>query len=375
MTNLVTAKTTTIETLPNELLAPIFRLTGQGTCARVSTHWQDVQMINFSSLRNEYSQNPKIRRFMPRTDRPETATECNATLRRTILNVLDYYRNFSNIQPDTFSRKGLIEACDLEELIIEADQQADKNLVTLWNHLPAEIIQQLAALIPYPANATNAQIAFAIRNGIQHNRADIQAILSQVTELSVLSEGLSAIPSEIGLFVNLQTLDLRNNQIISLPPEIGNLVILQRLFLDDNQIRFLPREIGNLVNLTMLSLCGNSITSLLPEIGNLVNLQNLYFNGNQLKTLPSEIGKLKHLQELSLDSNQITFLPAEIGNLENLIVLELSNNQITFLPAEIGKLMSLQVLHLQNNPLSYAARNLIAKYCIQNPACLIKIDP
>ncbi len=205
MTNSVTTKpSTNIEALPNELLAPILRMTGQSTCARVSRHWHDVQMINFSSLRNEYNQNPKIRKFMPTTDRPETAFDCGEILRETVANVRDYYRKFSGVQPDDFPRTSLIEACDLEELINKAD---DKNLATLWNHLPPEIIQQLAALTPYPANATNAQIASAIRNGIQTNRAAILAVLSQVTELQVTDlsleyKSLSALPREIGLFVN-----------------------------------------------------------------------------------------------------------------------------------------------------------------------------
>jgi len=349
MANLVIACATNIEALPNELLAPILRMTGQSTCARVSRHWQDVQTINFSSLRDEYSRNPKIRKFMPTTDRPETSIECGEILRQTVANVRGYYRKFSGVQPDGFSRTNLIEACHLAELISEAD---DKNLVTLWNHLPPEIFQQLAILTPYPANATNAQIASAIRNGIQTNREAILAVLSQVTELSLFDTGLSALPPEIGLFVNLQTLSLRSNQLSTLPTEIGHLVNLQTLDLEFNKLKTLPREIGNLMN-----------------------LQTLDLEFNKLKTLPPEIGHLVNLQRFDLTYNQITSLPAEIGHLVNLQVLLLSFNKLTSLPAEIGHLMNLQILNLIRNNLSYTARTLIANYRIQNPACLIHIDP
>ncbi len=357
------ASVTNIEDLPNELLASILRMTGQCTCARVSRRLHDVQMFIFSRLRDDYSQNPKIRRFMP---------TYGEILRQTVANVRDYYRKFSGVKPDGFSKTGLIEACDLAELITEAD---DKNLVTLWNHLPPEIFQQLAILTPYPANATNGQIATAIRNGIQTNREAILAVLSQVTELQIINTDLSALPPEIGLFVNLQTLDLALNKLNTLPPEIGNLVNLQLLCLDRNQITSLPPEIGNLVNLTGLTLSKNQITSLPPEIGHLVNLQVLMLAFNKLRTLPEEIGHLVNLQELWLQCNELRTLPREIGNLVNLQELWLTFNELRTLPREIGILANLQELDLRRNNLFTAHLALIANYLTQNPGCHIYIDP
>jgi|GEM_PF-1774472 len=348
MTNAVI---TNIEALPNELQASILYFTGQSTYARVSKHWQNVQMINFNSLRNTYSQNPKIRKFMPTKDRPEPAIECSEILRQTVANVRDYYRKFSGVQPDGFSRTSLIEACDLAELINEAD---DKNLVTLWNHLPPDIIQQLAALTPYPElnNATNAQIASAIRNGLRNNRAAIQAVLSQVTQLSLRSQGLSELSPEIGLFVNLQTLDLSENQITSLPAEIGHLVNLTQLDLYHNQITSLPAEIGHLVNLQTLDLSENQITSLPAEIVHLIHLQTLNLHHNQITSFPPEIVHLIHLQTLNLHHNQITSLPPEIVHVIHLQTLDLSHNQITSLPAEIGHLVNLTQLDLPHNQIT-----------------------
>jgi hypothetical protein len=396
MTNPVATKQpTTIDSLPDFVLGHILRIAEQNTCAQVSRLWRNVY---FSSLRNEYCQNPMIQRFMPTTDRPETGIECGEILRQTINNVRDYYIKVSGVQSDVFSRKVLIEACDLEKLITESDQQADKNLVTLWNCLPPEITQQLAAQTEYPANATDSQIASAIRYGIQTNRAAIQAVLNQVTELSLAFKGLSVLPPEIGLFVNLTNLDLslsnlltlpaeignlvnlthldlHFNQLTSLPPQIGNLVNLTWLFLHSNQLTTLPEEIGNLVNLQSLGLEDNQITSLPPQIGNLVNLTRLILHSNQLTTLPEEIRHLRNLTRLDLCNNNLLTLPAEIGNLVNLTWLILHSNQLTTLPAEIRHLRNLTRLYLLGNNLSYAARTLIANYRIQNPACQIEIDP
>ena len=234
MTNLVTAiPTTNIEDLPDFVLAHILRITEQSTCAQVSKQWRNIQRENFRSLWNEYRHNPKIQRFMPTMDCPETGTDYSKILCQTVANVRNYYRKFSNVQPDRFLRTNLIETRDLEELISEAD---DKNLVTLWNHLPPEIIQQLADLTPYPANATNTEKASAIRNGISSYRESILDVLSHVTKLSLISKNLSALPPEIELFVNLQELDLRNNQLTTMPPEIGHLVNLRWIDLDRNPI-------------------------------------------------------------------------------------------------------------------------------------------
>ena len=343
----------TIEALPNELLASILRMTGQSTYARVSKQWRDVQRVNFSSLWGEYNRNSKIRGFMPTTDRPETSIEFGEILCHTVANVRNYYRKFSDVQLDGFPRTSLIEACDLERLITQtAQQESDRNLATLWNHLPPDIIQQLAALTPYPENATNAQIISAIRTGIQNNRAAILSVLSQVTDLSLDGKDLSALPPEIGLFENLQTLNLSDNQITTLPPEIGNLLNLQILHLDFNQITTLPPEIGHLVNLQDLDLCSNRVTTLPPEIVSLVNLHDLDLTDNHITTLPAEIGILVNLQNLNISANRITILPAELGHLVNL-----------------------QTLDLSLNPITYDARAFIANYGRQNPHCQIYVDP
>ena len=177
-------------------------------------------------------------------------------------------------------------------------------------------------------------------------------LVQGVTALNLSELNLQLLPPEIGSFTNLQTLYLRNNQLVSLPQEFGNLVNLQWLYLDSNQLASLPQEFGNLTNLELLSLQNNQLASLPHEFGNLPNLKELYLNDNQLTSLPKEFGNLTNLKELYLNDNQLTSLPHEFGNLPNLKWLWLDNNQLASLPHEFGNLPNLKYLSLDNNQLA-----------------------
>ena len=178
-----------------------------------------------------------------------------------------------------------------------------------------------------------------------------EAARTGATELNLINEGLTTLPSEVGQLVNLQTLDLADNQLTTLPPEIGQLVNLQSLILQHNQLTTLPPEIGQLVNLQSLDLRSNQLSTLPPEIGQLANLQSLDLDSNHLTTLPPQLGELVNLQELELFANRLTNLPPEIGQLINLQSLNLTNNQLTAVPLGILQLLNLQVLYLGMNQL------------------------
>ncbi|MEH2308289.1 COR domain-containing protein, partial [Nostoc sp.] len=135
---------------------------------------------------------------------------------------------------------------------------------------------------------------------------------------------------------NLQSLNLKSNQLSSLPPEIVQLTNLQSLYLNNNQLSSLPPEIGQLTNLQSLYLNNNQLSSLPPEIGQLTNLQSLYLESNQLSSLPPEFGQLTNLQTLNLESNQLSSLPPEIRQLSNLKKLDLRRNPVPIPPEILG---------------------------------------
>nr|NGY95356.1 hypothetical protein [Neochlamydia sp. AcF84] len=180
----------------------------------------------------------------------------------------------------------------------------------------------------------------------------IEENCKNITTLNLCGAGLTYLPPEIGQLSQLQTLKLNQNQLNTLPGEIGQLSKLARLYLYQNQLTTLPAEIVQLSQLQELRLSENHLSSLPAEIGQLSQLQTLDLRENQLTTLPAEIGQLSQLQEFRLSGNHLSSLPAEIGQLSKLARLYLNHNQLTALPTEIGQLSQLQTLNLSQNQLT-----------------------
>ncbi|WP_162180739.1 leucine-rich repeat domain-containing protein, partial [Neochlamydia sp. EPS4] len=194
-----------------------------------------------------------------------------------------------------------------------------------------------------------------LRDWIEENCKNIMG-------LGLYRVGLTYLPSEIGQLSQLQRLDLNQNQLTTLPAEIGQLSQLRGLYLKQNQLTALPAEIGQLSQLRRLHLNQNQLTSLPAEIGRLSWLQELDLSQNQLTSLPTEIEQLSKLQTLKLNQNQLTCLPAEIGQMSQLQRLDLSQNQLASLPVEIGQLHQLQTLELAENPLKDIAEKIRQRF-------------
>jgi Leucine-rich repeat (LRR) protein len=189
--------------------------------------------------------------------------------------------------------------------------------------------------------------------------------LTNLRELDLGHNQLTALPKEIGNLKKLTKLYLGCNQLTALPKEIGNLTSLSELYLgnvtgenscwistNNNQLTKLPEEICNLRNLTILNLDKIKLTALSKEIGKLTNLTKLNFSGNKLTALPKEIGNLTKLTELYLYDNKLTEFPEEICNLRNLTILNLDKIKLTALSKEIGKLTNLTELNLSGNKMT-----------------------
>ena len=74
------------------------------------------------------------------------------------------------------------------------------------------------------------------------------------------------------------------------------------------ELSAIPSSIGDFLNLEELYLTDLELTVVPKEIGKLKNLKSLSFAGNSLKNLPEEIFLLENLEELILFSNE--FSPA-----------------------------------------------------------------
>jgi hypothetical protein len=182
-------------------------------------------------------------------------------------------------------------------------------------------------------------------NSSNNIRSDILPsiqFLTDLVKLSLCSNSITSIPSEIGNLHHLNVLSLESNQLNSLPQGIQNLTQLEELSLSYNPMNVLPDSIFNLVNLTHLSLTGIKIESISNQISNLTQLTQLILNENSLTELSKEIGQLKNLDRLYLQKNALTQLPSEIGNLTRLTRLYLQGNKLKTLPIEITSLTKIR---------------------------------
>ena len=98
-----------------------------------------------------------------------------------------------------------------------------------------------------------------------------------VYQLRLKRKGLSAFPSELSQFPNLQKLDLSKNKIGAFPDSLNHLI-----------------------NLTFLDLSSNKIASIPPSISKLISLEHLDLWHNNLDTLPYQISELSHLNYLDI---------------------------------------------------------------------------
>ena len=90
-----------------------------------------------------------------------------------------------------------------------------------------------------------------------------------------------------------------------IPDELFKLTDLQELVIIDNLLTALPPKISKLKNLTRLNLFYNELTELPPEIGQLAQLTHLDISCNNLVSLPDEIANLKKLEYLDLRFNKL----------------------------------------------------------------------
>ncbi|KAK5897913.1 hypothetical protein CgunFtcFv8_015375 [Champsocephalus gunnari] len=177
-----------------------------------------------------------------------------------------------------------------------------------------------------------------------------------IPEVEMCDRGISNMLDVPGLFTlsNITQLVLSHNKLTAVPANISELRNLEVLNMFNNQIEELPTQISSLQKLKHLNLGMNRLSELLP--GNffyLTTLRALYLSDNDFEALPADIGKLGKLQILSMRDNDLTSLPKEIGDLAQLKELHIQGNRLTVLPPELGNLDLTgpkQVFKAENNP-------------------------
>ncbi|WP_052436131.1 F-box protein, partial [Neochlamydia sp. EPS4] len=337
---------TSIESLPNELLLPILEACVVPSLFSVCKRWHHLLASEaMPSLYKKIAQLhfPRKNTTTQRTLMLAKVYQLNPALTSTEKVYQVFKQVFTlakSISPLEFKWK--TEEKSYFTLANYSSYLLNINRLLLWKRLPGGEKYLSREEIKHLPLGKKGEL---LRDWIEEN-------CKNITALNLSNAGLTYLPSEIYQLSQLQTLDLNQNQLTSLPAEIGQLSQLQTLKLSQNQLTSLPAEIGQLSQLQTLKLSQNQLTSLPAEIRQLSELQTLELDQNQLTSLPAEIGQLSQLQWLYLYHNQLTSLPAQIGQLSQLQKLDLNQNQLTALPAVIGQLSELTRLYLNQNQLT-----------------------
>ncbi|MBT9555408.1 MAG: hypothetical protein IV100_05220, partial [Myxococcales bacterium] len=159
---------------------------------------------------------------------------------------------------------------------------------------------------------------------------DLQyASMPNLVRLAVGNTKLNWMTTAIGRLSSLTSLTATfTNATGPLPTEIGQLTQLNQLSIQNNAITALRSTIGLLTQLTQLNVQSNALTALPSTIGQLTQLNQLNAQINAITALPSTIGQLTQLVQLNVQSNALTALPTTIFLLSRLERVDISNNFI-----------------------------------------------
>ena len=111
---------------------------------------------------------------------------------------------------------------------------------------------------------------------------NLQESSNETVEAILSGLALSKLPDNfISCYINVKSLDLRDNFLTDFPKEILNLLSLRILRLDNNKMSSVPPQIGNLLQLKVLTLSRNYLQFLEPGISKLTSLMALAINDNR----------------------------------------------------------------------------------------------
>lgn len=181
--------------------------------------------------------------------------------------------------------------------------------------------------------------------------------LANLRNLDLSGNNLTIVPNEISLLTDLINFNGSNNMLTIIPTGISSLAKLCHIDLSRNKITSIT-GIGGLVNLRTLYINHNSLVTITDEISKLTNLEYLHLRNNSLRSIPKEIAYLTALKSLNLPNNKIQSIPIETGRLVNLRWMNLAHNLLESIPAEsipaemCTKTDLLAGLHLEHNPLN-----------------------
>ncbi|KNE54723.1 hypothetical protein AMAG_00682 [Allomyces macrogynus ATCC 38327] len=164
---------------------------------------------------------------------------------------------------------------------------------------------------PVPRPPSTASIASgAPRARPLSDGADPSAVHAHIpvecvgTSLKIEGQALRRLSdTALSTFAHVTELSLNSNRLEALPSSLARLVHLEVLRVSENCLAQLPLELQALTKLKTLDVSVNQLLAIPPWIKELQELVTLDVRTNQLTTLPVELGTLPKLKTLLVDSN------------------------------------------------------------------------
>ncbi|XP_069126411.1 leucine-rich repeat-containing protein 40-like [Argopecten irradians] len=161
----------------------------------------------------------------------------------------------------------------------------------------------------------------------------------------------------------VMTVDISKNKFSALP---DNLMLLQDtlkvLNLGFNRFSTLHPDISLFMNLVSLDLRNNSLSELPADMESLENMRDVFLSYNRFTCIPPVLFELKKLEILFMDNCKIdTVDAAGVCSLPRIGTLDLQNNNISQVPPELGNCTQLKSLQIAGNPFRNPRPAVLAK--------------
>ncbi|OQS04834.1 hypothetical protein THRCLA_02954 [Thraustotheca clavata] len=180
----------------------------------------------------------------------------------------------------------------------------------------------------------------------------LEPLVSNLSTLNLTKIGLSELPEQLGLCLQLHTLIAEENQLESLPQAIFQMPSLIHVRLRKNSLTeaAFGDNFTSRMKLKELDLRNNALCALPQNIYRLKALYTLLLSYNRISTLDNVPWiALSALSIVSISDNKLTSL-GTIYEAPVLSSLSVENNNLQQIPAELGLCSKLKALYINGNP-------------------------
>ncbi|XP_071117389.1 leucine-rich repeat-containing protein 40-like isoform X1 [Haliotis cracherodii] len=151
---------------------------------------------------------------------------------------------------------------------------------------------------------------------------------AEVNSVNLSKNTFTQIPDKLTLLSNsLKELNMGFNKLTALNSDIGLFLQLTTLDLRCNALSDLPGEMTSLQNIREVILSNNRFTQVPPVLYQLPKLEILLASDNKIEVIDAaSLMKMTMLATLDLQNNNCTQFPPELGNCESIRSLQLAGN-------------------------------------------------